>query len=189
MPLSTSAPTAVLTASRVSKTRGTAQVLAGVDLLIGPDQRLGILGPNGVGKTTLLRIIAGLEPADSGRVSVSPPTATIGYLAQEPEVNPHETLRHLLLRRTGVGPAEAALEAAAGALADGGPAAAEEYSSALDRYLALGAPDIEARMATVLDDLGLPERLLDVPSSGLSGGQRSRSALAALLLSRFDLLL
>jgi ATPase subunit of ABC transporter with duplicated ATPase domains len=187
LPLSSSS--AVLSANRLSKTRGLAQVLTDVDVLIGPEQRLGVLGPNGVGKTTLLRILAGLESADSGRVLLTPPSATVGYLAQEAEVLPSETLRDMLLRRTGVGGAEAALQTAAEDLGQGGPGADEAYATALDRYLSLGGPDAEVRMAVVLDDLGLPERLLDVPTPGLSGGQRARSSLAALLLSRFDVLL
>jgi len=166
-----------------------AQILVDVDFVVAPSDRLGVVGPNGVGKTTLLRILAGLDAGDSGRVVVSPPDATVGYLAQEPEVSATETLRHLLGRRTGVAAAEAALESASGDLASGAVGADDRYSSALERYLSLGGPDIESRTAIVLADLGLPERLLDVPTTGLSGGQRSRAALAAMLLSRFDLLL
>jgi ATPase subunit of ABC transporter with duplicated ATPase domains len=189
VPLATSAPFATLSAHRLSKSRGQTAILVEVDFVLGPQDRVGVLGPNGVGKTTLLRILAGLEMADSGKVSVSPPDATVGYLAQEPEVHPEETLRQLLSRRTGVTSAEATLESAAQDLAAGSVGADDSYAAALERYLGLGGPDFEARMATVLADLGLSDRLLDVPTLGLSGGQRSRSSLAALLLSRFDLLL
>jgi ATPase subunit of ABC transporter with duplicated ATPase domains len=113
----------------------------------------------------------------------------VGYLAQEHEVRTDETLRQLLARRTGVAAAEAELEAAANELTAGSAGADSRYSAALERYLGLGGPDVEARTARVLADLGLPGRLLDVPTAGLSGGQRSRTALAALLLSRFDVLL
>jgi ATPase subunit of ABC transporter with duplicated ATPase domains len=166
-----------------------APILVEVDITVGPEHRVGVVGPNGVGKTTLLRILAGLEAADSGRVTLSPPGATVAYLAQEPEVVPGESLRDLLGRRTGVTEAEAGLTSAAGKLASAAPGADDRYSAALDRYLALGGPDFEARMAVTLDDLGLPDRLLDVPTAGLSGGQRARSQLAALLLSRYDVML
>ena len=100
-----------------------------------------------------------------------------------------ETLSELLARRTGVADATAELQAAGEELAASGPGAADHYSVALERYMALGAPDFEARSAGVLDDLGLPSRLLELPTASLSGGQRARSSLAALLLSRHHLLL
>jgi ATPase subunit of ABC transporter with duplicated ATPase domains len=189
VPLASPTPFATISAHHVSKSRGLAPILVDVELVLGSEARIGVLGPNGVGKTTLLRILAGLEAPDSGTVTVNPPGATVGYLAQEPEADPDETLRHLLLRRTGVAEAEATLESAAADLAAGAAGADDRYAAALDRYLTLGGPDVEARMAIVLADLGLPERLLDVATQALSGGQRSRSALAGLLLSRFDLLL
>jgi ATPase subunit of ABC transporter with duplicated ATPase domains len=166
-----------------------APILVEVDHVLGPQSRVGVIGANGVGKTTLLRILAGLDVADSGSVSVSPSSATVGYLAQEHEVRIDETLRQLLARRTGVAAAEVELESAANALAADTSDADNRYSAALERYLRLGGPDVEARTARALADLGLPERLLDVPTAGLSGGQRSRTALAALLLSQFDVLL
>jgi ATPase subunit of ABC transporter with duplicated ATPase domains len=188
VPPPVSSPTTVV-ATRVSKSRGAAEILTEVDLTIGPEQRVGVVGPNGVGKTTLLRVLAGLESPDSGSVVVAPPAATIAYLAQEPEVTTTETLSEFLARRAGVADASNELEAAAQALAASDPGADDRYSVALERYLGLGGPDFDARSATVLDDLGLPERLLALPTASLSGGQRARSALAALLLARHDILL
>src|SRR5439155_23242312 len=137
----------------------------------------------------LLRILAGLELPDRGRVTRTPPTLTVGYLAQEPDIPPRETLLAWLRRRTGVADAEADLERTSTALAAGAPAAAEHYSRALERYLALGGPDLDARAAATCTDLGLPADRLDVPVGALSGGQRARAALAAILLARFDVFL
>ena len=178
-----------LTASGLTLWRGPALILDDVRLTVGPRTRLGVVGPNGVGKSTLLRALAGLEALDAGRLVASPPTLTVGYLPQEPELLPAETLLDFLARRTGVGPAEAAMDAGAAALAAGDEGADEAYATALDRWLALGGPDLEARAATVAADLGLPADRLDLPSTALSGGQAARASLAAVLLSRFDVLL
>jgi ATPase subunit of ABC transporter with duplicated ATPase domains len=185
--MSLSRPLATLVATGVTRTHGTFVVLDGIDLTIGPRSRIGVVGPNGVGKSTLLRILAGLEPADGGRMVAAPPDLTVGYLPQESAARPGESLAAYLGRRTGVTAAEAELEAAATALAEVG--GDERYSVALDRYLALGGPDFESRAEAVCADLGLPPDRLAVEVGQLSGGQAARAALAAILLSRFDILL
>jgi ATPase subunit of ABC transporter with duplicated ATPase domains len=180
---------ATLAGRGLSLSRGGAPVLAGVDVTVGPKDRVGVIGPNGVGKTTLLRVLAREVRPDSGTVRAMPPAATIGYLPQELAAGEGECLRDLLARRTGVAAAERELAETAEALAAGDPHAGERYAVALERYLSLGVPDFDARQGEMLDDLGLEARLLDVPTAGLSGGQRARAALASLLLSRFDVLL
>jgi ATPase subunit of ABC transporter with duplicated ATPase domains len=176
-----------LVARAVTLHRGTAVVLDSVDLTVGPRSRVGVVGPNGVGKSTLLQVLAGLVVPDSGSVSRTPPSATVGYLPQEPDRVPGESLRAELGRRTGVTAAEAAMNETAAALADGGDH--EAYAEALEQWLALGGADLDVRMAQVCADLGLPERALDQDTVSLSGGQAARASLAAVLLSRFDVLL
>ena len=72
-----------LVASGITKSYGSVVVLAGVDLVVPPRARIGLVGPNGTGKSTLLRLLAGLEEPDEGRVRCSPPSLAVGYLAQE----------------------------------------------------------------------------------------------------------
>ena len=192
---SSSTPRAGVVARDISKSFGPHVVLDGVDVTIGPNSRIGVVAPNGTGKSTLLRILAGIDQPDAGRVRRTPPTAHVGYLPQIPERRPNETVRAYLRRRTGVGDAERAFEAASEALARGGEARGDErraddaYGTALESYLSLGAADFDARIGQVFDDLGLPERVLDLDMSALSGGQAARANLAAILLARFDVFL
>lgn len=160
----------------------------GLDLSVGPGDVVGVVGANGAGKSTLLRLLSGaLEPL-AGTVATSPSDAFVGWLPQEHERVPGETVAGYLARRTGAAEATAAMEATAAALGSDVPGADDAYAVALDRWLASGAPDLEDRIPPVLADLGLdadPGALM----TSLSGGQAARAALAALLLSRFDLVL
>ena len=182
-------PRSNLIARDVSVSFGAVTVLDTVSLTLGPGDRLGLVAPNGTGKSTLLRVLAGLLAPDRGRVELSPPTATVGLLAQEPERRADETTREAIARRTGVTAAAEEYEAATVALATEPEAAADRYSRALDRWLALGGADLDARIGETWADLGLPDRLLDQPTATLSGGEAARASLAAVLLARHDVLL
>ena len=103
----------------VSKHHGATTVLDEVTLSVTPERRLGVVGPNGVGKSTLLRLIAGLDAPDAGTIRHTPATLTAGYLPQEHDRAAGETLLDYLARRTGVAGAQLELEAAASALAAG----------------------------------------------------------------------
>jgi ATPase subunit of ABC transporter with duplicated ATPase domains len=173
-----------LAARDISKSYAAVQVLDRVSLVVAPGDRVGIVGPNGIGKSTLLRVLAGVEEPDSGRVVRG---GAVGYLPQEPEARAGETVRGYLARRTGVGAAEDEMDALAARLADEHELAGA-YSAALDRFLALGGEDFDARASAVLESVGLGRRS-DRELSTLSGGEAARAALAAILLSRFDVFL
>jgi ATPase subunit of ABC transporter with duplicated ATPase domains len=179
---------ATLVARGLAAGHGARVLFSDLDLVVAPGDVVGLVGVNGAGKSTLLRTLAGELPPGEGTVSVSPPTATLGYLPQEHDRRPGETVLAALARRTGVTAAQTALDAATAALADGVAGADDAYGEALDRWLALGGADLDDRAAEVVADVA-PGVALDAPTAGLSGGQAARVGLAALLLSRYDVLL
>ncbi|AKP60577.1 ABC-F family ATP-binding cassette domain-containing protein [Mycobacteroides abscessus] len=187
--------TATLVAKNLAGGFAHRTLFEGLDVTVAPGDVLGVVGANGAGKSTLLRILAGdLQPL-SGTVGVAPGDAFIGWLPQEHERIPGETVAAYIARRTGCIAATEAMESAAAALADqvqGRADLADEYSVAFDRWLACGAADLEDRVPAVLNDVGLgPDTVRPASTlmTSLSGGQAARVGLAALVLSRFDVVL
>ncbi|MBP2217792.1 ABC-F family ATP-binding cassette domain-containing protein [Arthrobacter sp. CAN_C5] len=180
--------TASLVAKDLSGGHAHRTLFSGLNLTIAPGDVIGVVGANGAGKSTLLRLLAGADTPLGGTVTTTPTDAFVGWLPQEHDRLPGETIEGYLGRRTGTTAATAAMEAAADALASGTSAANDAYGAALDRWMACGAADLTERIPPVLAELGLTLGL-DTPMTGLSGGQAARVALAALLLSRFDIVL
>ncbi|WP_263164243.1 ABC-F family ATP-binding cassette domain-containing protein [Streptomyces sp. SCSIO ZS0520] len=180
--------TATLVAKQLAAGHGDRSLFSGLDLVVAPGEVIGLVGANGAGKSTLLRLLAGLDTPEEGELSLSPPTATVGHLPQEPERRPGESVADFLARRTGVARAQREMDAAAEALATGAPGADDAYALGLERWLALGGADLEERSGEVAASLGLAVGL-EQPMTSLSGGQAARAGLASLLLSRYDVFL
>ena len=179
---------ATLVARELSAGHGARVLFSGLDLTVAPGEVIGLVGANGAGKSTLLGLLAGHGRPEAGSIALSPASATVGLLPQEPERREGETVAAYVARRTGVAPAQADLDAATEALTREDPGADDWYATAFDRWLSLGGADLEERSAEQSADLRLtvgPDALM----TSLSGGEAARVGLLALLLSRFDLLL
>jgi ATPase subunit of ABC transporter with duplicated ATPase domains len=179
-------PAPLVDAHGVTVHHGDRAILNAVDLRVDRATRLGLIGPNGAGKSTLLRVLAGHQRPDRGTVRR---LGTVGHLAQLAGAQDRGTVREVVLERIGVAAASRALDRQAAALAAGDLAAMEPHAAALERWLALGGDDAEARLAAAADELGLAPELLDRPLTTLSGGQAARAGLAALRTARFDVLM
>ncbi len=178
----------MLSAQNVTVTRVNRTVLDSVSLSVDRGWRLGVVGSNGVGKSTLLRVLAGLQTPDEGRVERVPATLRVALFAQETDAQPGEGLMQYLARRTGVAHAEAELDRLT-ELLQSDPGVVDDYSEALDTFLAIGGDDFAVRAAVTARELGLPPESWAVPVRDMSGGQAARVRLAAVLLTRSDVLL
>ncbi|WP_433075442.1 ABC-F family ATP-binding cassette domain-containing protein [Dactylosporangium sp. CA-052675] len=165
-----------LIAHDLVRTFGTRRVLDGVSLIAAPGRRIGLIGENGTGKSTLLRLLAGADEPDGGTVERP---ADLGYLHQEMPFDPAATVADVVA--DAVREARDCLAAMDAALAAGH---LDDYAGLLERAQEIDAWDADRRAGIVLDGLGLAAVPHDRPLATLSGGQRGRLALAALLVRR-----
>jgi ATP-binding cassette, subfamily F, member 3 len=186
-------PVPILAANRLTKYYGSDLILDAVSLTIDERDRIGLIGPNGTGKTTLCRILLREIEVDEGELHAAQ-GATLGYLAQEPDFELRQSLWELVmgcfphlremehrLRALEEEMAHPSPEVAAGLL--------ERHERVRDEYERAGGYDYELRAATVLTGVGFARRDFHRELSTFSGGERSRAALARLLLQRPGLLL
>ena len=181
----------IFTMYRVDKFYGPErQVLSNISLSFLPGAKIGVLGANGAGKSTVLRIMAGKEEPSSGSAELAK-NATVGFLEQEPELDPKKTVRENV--EDGVREARDLLDRFNAISAQFSEPDADfdallaEQATVQDQIDRRGAWELEAQLDHAMDALRLPEGDRDVGT--LSGGERRRVALCRLLLSSPDLLL
>jgi ATP-binding cassette subfamily F protein 3 len=160
-------------------------------------EKIGLIGPNGVGKSTLLRTLAGLEPPEAGAVTLRRGARAV-YLPQEYAGEPGRgALAELMAARTDLADLEARLSAAEARLGDPATVAdlgafervLAEHERLLEQFERLGGPRLTNRAEGLLRSVGLPADDWERPMALLSGGQRKLVGLARCLLAEPDLLL
>jgi ATP-binding cassette subfamily F protein 3 len=176
----------MLQVNNLSKAYGDDVILEDVSFVVNPGQRVGLVGPNGCGKTTLLRVIVGQEQPHRGSVRFSPADVTVGYLAQALEFEPGATVGDVMRQAVGgLREAERQVKALARqmAIAQGDALAhlMDEYAEALARFEAAGGYQVSHEVDAVLAGLGLEAVDQATPVATLSGGQKTRLGLARLL--------
>ncbi|MFF2008276.1 ABC-F family ATP-binding cassette domain-containing protein [Streptomyces sp. NPDC058195] len=181
-------PQPALTATGIVRTLGTRRVLDGVSLTVSPGHRIGLIGENGAGKSTLLRVLAGIDEPDRGTVTRP---ASPGFLHQEPPFGASSTIADVLDEALREAREDlAGLERLASRIAlapPDSPGCAElldAYARQLEQAQDRESWDADRRAAVMLDGLGLGPLGHDRQTASLSGGQRGRLALAALLVRR-----
>lgn len=172
----------VLSVSDVTKSFGERILFENVTFGLGEGQKMALIGLNGSGKSTMMKMLAGQEAPDSGIISFRK-DAKIVFLEQEPDFDPEHTIEQELF--TGGNEALQAVRQYNHLVETNG--SGEELQKALNDLDRLSAWDIEARMKQILSTLNIAH--LEQPMKSLSGGQKKRVALAKVMLEEPDLLL
>jgi ATPase subunit of ABC transporter with duplicated ATPase domains len=180
--------------SNICKQYGRRLLLVDASFQLNPGEKVGLVGPNGSGKTTIFRMIAGEESPDAGDLSI-PRRTTVGYFRQDVEAMSGRPVLDEAIAGSGrLGDLHHELLDLTRAMSD--PQRADEMDSILARfgevqheYQERGGYELEARAREVLHGLGLTDEQVDGDVGGLSGGWKMRVAMAKVLLGKPDVLL
>ena len=187
----------VVNVVNVAKSFGAELVFSGVSFQINEQDRIGLIGPNGEGKTTLLDLLAGREEPDEGTIAVARSTR-IGYLTQIIDFQPEHTLIEEMLTvfdqvrawEQELNELALAISASTSREENGyHEQLMQEYAELQERFEHAGGYTYEYKVSQVLDGLGFTREQQNAPVKQLSGGQQTRAALGKLLLQEPDLLL
>ncbi len=184
----------IVTTSDVGQSFGDVDLFRNVSVGIDGNSKIALVGPNGIGKTTLLMILAGLSQPSAGKVHTAQRTR-IGYLRQEAiqafAKRENTVYAEMMTAFGGVQEQEARLHAIEDLMAQGemGDELMDEYGALQEKFEAAGGYDYEFRIKQVLQGLGFDQSQWNTLIQHLSGGQQTRAVLARLLLEKPDLLI
>lgn len=184
----------ILSADNLGVSFGAFDLFQGISAMIANDSKIGLIGPNGIGKTTLLLILAGINQPSTGQVSIAR-DRRIGYLRQEAVEafadRDNTVYSEMLSVFTGLTAQQERLHAMEAEMAAGNydDAFLEEYGRLQSVFEHAGGYDVDTRIQQTLEGLGLGKAHWEMPLNHLSGGQKTRALLARLLLEKPDLLM
>ena len=182
----------LITTSGLTKSYGSVDIFSGLDLSIPPDARIALVGENGIGKTTLLNLLADLESPSDGKIKRAN-QLRIGYLPQKSTLSSDLTLwEETLQALSGLISLEDELKKLEGLMGETDGATDElvnRYGTLQIQFENQGGYTYESRVKQVLSGLGFKTEEFQMPVNHLSGGQRTRALLSQLLLAPTELLI
>lgn len=178
----------MLKVNNISKSYSGKNVLNNINFSLDSDDKIGIVGSNGVGKSTLLKIIAGIEKPDEGSVEISNPEL-IGYLRQEFQIDEeNQTIVEFIKKEIGIDVIEKEMDELQETMGEDNDKITR-FCELQEKYSMLDGYDFDYKLDTILNGLGLGKELKNKKISELSGGQKNKVLLALVLLKGAELIM
>ena len=178
----------MLKVNKVSKSYKSKNILNKIEFSLNTGEKIGLVGTNGVGKSTLMKIIAGIEKLDEGTVEIENPEF-IGYLRQEFKIDEeNQSIVAFIKKEIGIEELERDLEKLEETMGED-TVKIEKYCEIQEKYALLDGYNFDYKLDTILNGLGLGKEIKDKKIKELSGGQKNKVMLALVLLKGAELIL
>ena len=173
----------MLEAKNISKSYHSRDIISNISLKLHKGQKIALIGPNGVGKSTLLKILAGIEEPDTGSIEVQS-NMRIVYLPQELKLDSNQTVSEYIKKATGIEELEQRMKQLEESLDTAEKI--EEYGEVQEKFTNIDGYNFNHRMEVLLEGFGLRGDFLNRSINSLSGGQKAKVSISALLLQNAD---